>query len=100
MIPLPESLYNWQTNDHAKFDIEEWDEEALVFHVQSGETHQLNTLAVDVLKIIIQKPISFTEILNQLRSEYPIDNSTELSKQLETLICQFDNLGLIEPHLK
>ncbi len=87
----------WHVPDDNQILLEEWNDEAVVYNSNSGETHQLSRLSVDVLKLIQTQPVSFDALIKSIRILYQVEDNYDLVRQLEELILQFDTLGLIEP---
>ena len=87
----------WHVPDDNQILLEEWNDEAVVYNSNSGETHHLNGLSVDVLKLIQTQPVSFDALTESIRTLYQVEDNYELDPQLKELILQFDTLGLIEP---
>jgi PqqD family protein of HPr-rel-A system len=87
----------WYVPDNNPILLEEWDNEAVVYNPNSGETHQLDRLSVDVLKLIKTQPVSLDTLTESIRTLYQVEDNYGLEPQLEGLILQFDTLGLIEP---
>lgn len=95
-IPLS---YKWHAQNYSKFRIEKWADEVVVFNPLSGETHQLNEFSANVLDLI-RRPCTLNALSDQIHTLYEIEDRKKLTKQLESLIRQFDDIGLIEPYLK
>jgi PqqD family protein of HPr-rel-A system len=91
--------YNWWAPNYSKLRIEIWADEAVVFNPQSGETHQLNDLAITALDLM-QQPFTLETLSKKIDKFYEIEDPKILTHQLKSLITQFDNLGLIEPYLE
>lgn len=89
--------FKWHVQNSTPIILEEWDEGAVAYNSKSGTTHQLNKLALDVLKSILQQPISLDTLTDYICTIYAVEDRNDLDLQLRKLISQFDNLGLIEP---
>jgi PqqD family protein of HPr-rel-A system len=87
----------WHVPKENKILLEEWDNEAVVYNSNSGETHQLDGLSVDVLKLIQTQPVSLDTLIESIHTLYQVDDNNDLEYQLKELISQFDTLGLVEP---
>jgi PqqD family protein of HPr-rel-A system len=71
-----------------------WDDETMVFHPKSGETHCLNSLAASVLRKLGECALTASELMDQLQSE---GGDAPSVQEIEALLQQFDELGLISP---
>ena len=91
--------YKWHALNYSKFRVEKWSDEAVVFNPLSGETHQLDNFAIAVLDFI-EQPFSLDSLSDQVYAFYDIEDRKKLSRQLKSLINQFDDLGLIEPYFE
>jgi PqqD family protein of HPr-rel-A system len=86
----------WQAhNDQSKY-IVDLDDHAIIYNPLSGDTHELNILAVDVLRFF-NEALTEDQIYTQVANLYGVPLDKELTFQLQHLIQQFDNLGLIQP---
>jgi len=77
--------------------IESWGDESIVYNPRSGETHQLNELAVEALKIMQAQSVSLTSLTHEICAVFLVEDQADLTNQLVRLIGQLDSLGLIEP---
>jgi PqqD family protein of HPr-rel-A system len=63
----------------------------------SGNTHVLNSTAAEVLKALERQAATSFELSNQLACGFDFGFDTELCQNVEALIVQLDEMGLIEP---
>ena len=75
----------------------EWEGENVVFNLNSGNTHLLNSAAVDVLRLLEKETLSAEEISERLISMVGGSSDEEIVKNVETLLMNLDHLGLVEP---
>ena len=76
----------------------EWEGENVVFNLNSGNTHLLNPATVDVLRLLEKETLGAEEISARLISEVGVSSDEEeVVKNVETLLMNLDNLGLVEP---
>lgn len=76
--------------------IEEWGENAVVYHSLSGDTHYLNGLAVEILKLIREQPVPLKTLVEEICATFIIEDKTEIEQQIKQLLSQFSILGLVE----
>jgi PqqD family protein of HPr-rel-A system len=84
----------WQSIKNIGVYTRQTDDEIIIFNPQSGETHQLNLLALDALEFM-QQPATLSVLTAHICALYQAQNTDEISDQLKQLIDQFDDLGLI-----
>ena len=71
------------------------DEEYVVYHVPSGDTHLLNPIAAAVLQALQEKPHSIPELADRLEHEFHSADPGSWHAELKRLVAKFDDLGLI-----
>ena len=86
----------WQGVKLAELPIAQWDDDCLLYNPLSGETHQLNLMAIDALTFF-QQPATLPVLAQHICLLYQADNTDDIYQKMQQLIEQFDNLGLIEP---
>ena len=72
----------------------------VVFHPPSGDTHLLNPFAAEVLQYLQKQPADLDEIAAYVAGSEGSghrDADEDVLRQLEKLVSDFDQLGLIEP---
>ena len=82
-----------------------WDDEGVVYHPLSGETHLLNVTAIVVLDLIEAGPRSVPGLVDALieRNEAAEDADDDpgaratMTEQVAELVGHLDALGLVEP---
>ncbi len=75
---------------------EKWPQEAVVFSGLSGQTHYLNATARAILEVLEEGPQSAESLAEQLADESATWEEV-LLPQIQQLLAEFDQLGLIEP---
>lgn len=90
----------WKLQEPADLAIAELGDHAIIYHSLSGETHQLNALAVETLKLIQEGQVTVPTILDGLCDIFDVEDKIQLGQQVKGLISQFENLGLIEPVIR
>ena len=69
-----------------------WDDQCAVYHTESGDTHLLNKLDLNVLQRINEKPISVKGL--SVAFEHVFDDGA--SQYIQALLSNLAELGLIE----
>jgi len=86
----------WRIPEGYALHIKQWNNNAIVYHSKSGETHQLNDIGAAALLKIQQHPVSLNALANFLNTHYEVENPGELTIRLQRLVKEFETLGLIE----
>jgi PqqD family protein of HPr-rel-A system len=73
------------------------DDEFVVYHVESGDTHLLNSVSAEALRSLEQAPADADELTGRVSQRLEIEPTDTLKSQLRQLLAEFDQLGLIEP---
>jgi PqqD family protein of HPr-rel-A system len=74
-----------------------WDEEHVVFHPASGDTHLLNAFTAEVLHAIEECPASGEELTQLFSPACDTEDESALRQQISNVLARFHELGLIEP---
>ncbi len=93
---IPPSI-QWRAAPQDQLLWRAWDDEFLVYHVPSGDTHLLNPLAADVLRRLQQAPAREADLVGHLAGPDQADRTTALTEHVRELLRVFDESGLIEP---
>ncbi len=97
MSPMPADTQRFAVPDPDQLRWRRWDEETIVYHVPSGETHLLNELSAAALESLSHRPASADELAKRLAEALDLEVDATLRDQLAQLLEQFDERGLIEP---
>lgn len=73
------------------------DDEFVVYHVASSNTHVLNAVAAEALRVLKQGPLSCLDLARQVSLSIGGVLDDAFVQRIEQLIAEFDQLGLIEP---
>jgi PqqD family protein of HPr-rel-A system len=86
----------WCVPSSAHLKWRHWDDGSLAYHIESGQTHYLNSFAVYVLQFLMERPATASEIAEdiQLAAE---DGAVPHVEKIPALLEQFAEVGLIAP---
>ena len=84
-VPLPSTLH-W----------EGWGEQVALYDERSGETHLLNKLTAAGLQELCTRAMNSTELCKFLADRFETQCNEHFMKQIEALLVQFEQLGLVE----
>jgi len=73
-----------------------WDNEFVVYHSGSGDTHLLNLLAATALQSLQQAPADLSELTAQIASRHGLEIDEDFQRSMEELVTELARLGLIE----
>src|SRR5438046_130901 len=77
-----------------------WDDhEVVVYHLPSGNTHLLNLVAAEALHALERDALDSSELVEHVAWSLETRPDRTFPQHIETLLVQFDELGLIEPAL-
>ncbi len=86
----------WRSVNFLSLQIEEWNGEFTIFQPDSGKTHFLNQMGLQVILNLNQVPATEDEIGRILAQQFQQVLDQELSLQINKILHRFDALGLIE----
>jgi PqqD family protein of HPr-rel-A system len=81
----------------AKLLTKSWRDGVVVYNLDSGNTHLLNPIAGQVLKLLADTPADAPTIARQLAGQIDLDSDPDLDYNVSSLLNHLDSLGLIEP---
>ena len=77
---------------------EEMGEEFIVFNPHSDEVHRLNPVAAATLSELEATTLSITGLAQRMASLMEIEANAGLYQQLQSILRQFDDAGLVDAH--
>ena len=86
---------SWRLRPDSDLRWRRWDDQYVVFHPASGDTHLLNGVTAGMLRRLEQGPADADD-LKQMVNPGSAEEAAELSARIEKLLAWFDDLGLIE----
>jgi PqqD family protein of HPr-rel-A system len=72
-----------------------WEQDVVIYNANSGETHLLNRLAFEALKLLNQKSLNIDELSKGLEQKFEGLDLGELKSQLSDLLAAFQKLGFV-----
>jgi len=81
----------------TQLDWRSWDDETIVYHRASGDCHLLNAVSAEALRSLQQSPGSVDDVTERVGEALGLPIDEALAQQMQQLLVQFDELGLIEP---
>jgi PqqD family protein of HPr-rel-A system len=85
----------WKVRAENRLVWERWEQDAVVYDSASGETHLLNALAFEALMLLRDYPMDAFDLARRLADEFDDFDARTLEPQMQRLIDNFDELGII-----
>lgn len=86
----------WQSVCFPSLLIEEWNGEFTIFQPDSGKTHFLNQMGMQIITSLDRSPASTDEIIRILADQFYLKPDQNFYQQILKTLHRFDELGLIE----
>jgi PqqD family protein of HPr-rel-A system len=86
----------WSVPPASVFHWREWDQEFVVYHQQSGDTHRLNRLGARLLTLLIERPRTAAELMAEISDDFGPAQGLDSPSAVEALLLRLADLGLIE----
>jgi len=87
----------WRVPENWRLEWRQWGGLHVVYNPASGDTHLLNALPAYVLRSLETKASSIEELEALVSSSHDRPPDEALSSDIEALISELDELGLIAP---
>jgi PqqD family protein of HPr-rel-A system len=86
----------WRSVSFSFLQIQEWNEEFTVFQPDSGKTHFLNKMGMQILSTLDQSPASADDVCILLAEQFQLPQDQNFFQQIIKTLHHLDELGLIE----
>jgi PqqD family protein of HPr-rel-A system len=80
----------WRVASDAVFVWRQWEQEFVLYHENSGDTHRLNAVSAQIVRLLAHDPLTTSEISTRLGDE------SNGGDGLAPLLRHLFDLGLIE----
>ncbi|HXV75664.1 MAG TPA: HPr-rel-A system PqqD family peptide chaperone [Candidatus Polarisedimenticolaceae bacterium] len=75
-----------------------WDpEQSIVYHCDSGDTHLVNSVTAEVLRVLERSPCTASRIARTIAPRLGVGPDEGLARQVRELLEHLDRVGLAEP---
>jgi len=88
--------YRWQIISGFELRWLNWDDEFVVYHTGSGDTHLLNSMAAIILEQMASSSLSLQELSDYFIHSLGINPDNDFEKNLKQLVTELERSGLIE----
>ena len=86
----------WLSDNFHALLIANWEDEYTVFQPDSGKTHFLNHMGMQMLLFLDQQPASSAEVCSYLSREFERETDQNFQDSIEKILYHFDALGSIK----
>ena len=95
-VSAPET---WRITQGCQLLWHTWDEEYVIFNTSSGDTHLLDKVSGEILKILEEQSTDLAQLVVKSVERLGLDPNPANTSRIEDLIAKFCELDLIEPAL-
>jgi PqqD family protein of HPr-rel-A system len=86
----------WKRADAGALEQRWWDDQLVVYHRGSGNTHLLNLLAGEVLDCLGQSPAGAAELAGRVAGRLDLQPDPDFLQRMEALLNELEELGIVE----
>jgi PqqD family protein of HPr-rel-A system len=86
----------WRTCDPQQILWAEFDDEFVIYHAPSGKTHFLNSGSGYLLRNLLERPHTLSEIVLQFSPEGEREDHSSRDGVIADTLLYFEELGLVE----
>lgn len=96
MAVLTTAQVGWFSDPAFPLSVRHWDDDYMVYHPGSGDTHLLDASRYLLLTQLGREPAPAAVIAERLAAQLELPNDAEFAENIETLLSDLYGLGLIE----
>jgi PqqD family protein of HPr-rel-A system len=87
----------WSTVSPARLSFASWDDDdlAVVYDKVTGDTHLIESSAIEILRLIEKSPASAEAIAQELADLFSADDQDKLPQFISATLLQLRDLGLV-----
>lgn len=86
----------WLLSSRFPLHIRHWDDDYLVFHPGSGDTHLLDATRYLLLRLLGLTPCCGEDVARRLATELQLDADPDFVSEIKSMLSDLYGLGLIE----
>jgi PqqD family protein of HPr-rel-A system len=86
----------WFSDPAFPLSVRHWDDDYVVYHPGSGDTHLLDASRYLLLTQLGREPAPVTVIAKRLAARLELPDDVDFTERVETLLSDLYGLGLIE----
>lgn len=88
---------SWRVIDAGQLRFRFWDDECVVYHVPSGDTHLLDRASGEALKLLEEHPSGTAELARRVAQRLELPDDELLAARIGRVLEELGRLDLIEP---
>lgn len=88
---------SWRVPVEGTLPLRYWDGDYVVYNPLTGDTHVLDIVAGEVLKVIMAAPTTSRELCQHVADFLEVPNDVRTAENVDAVLATLDELGLIEP---
>jgi PqqD family protein of HPr-rel-A system len=96
MAVLNRAQVGWFSDPAFPLSVRHWDDDYVVYHPGSGDTHLLDASRYVLLTQLAPEPAPAAVIAERLAARLELPDDAEFTEKIETLLSDLYGLGLIE----
>jgi PqqD family protein of HPr-rel-A system len=73
-----------------------WQDEAVVYHESSAQTHLLDGLGAEIFKNLSKQATAHSDLIQQLQNVFEWPADLDLATAVDHLLAEYQTLGLLE----
>ena len=89
----------WELAEGSRLHWVSWDDEHVVFDEGSGNTHLLDFLTAEVLKVLEQSRGAVPALVGRVAARLDLDPDADLERRIREAVERFREAGLVESTL-
>ncbi|MCE9590675.1 MAG: HPr-rel-A system PqqD family peptide chaperone [Planctomycetes bacterium] len=96
-MPADPAFTLWHVPDPKRLLWRCWDDGCIVYHMDSGDTHELNDVAAAALRCLAAAKLDYHQVSQLVCASLQVEGGTDFDGHIRQLMDSFDQVGLIEP---
>jgi len=85
----------WRTRNFSSLLVENWGGEFTVFQPESGKTHFLNEMGLQMLVMLDQSPATLEVLCRKLSEYFTLQPDAQFPGQIARTLQRYEALGLV-----
>ncbi|HHM06184.1 MAG TPA: HPr-rel-A system PqqD family peptide chaperone [Gammaproteobacteria bacterium] len=86
----------WALSGGATLMFRSWEDETVVYHQQSGDTHALSAVGAECLRLLATAPRTLPDLVAAVAAACQIPPDAALTESVEKLVLELAGKGLLE----
>lgn len=87
----------WRVRAGADLRWRSWNDDHIVYHGASGDTHRVNAVTAAALRGLAGGPATVGELRRGIEAALGLEPDPSLDERLLDLLWELDDLGIVEP---